>query len=89
MKIAFVSLLCGSSYLAGSLWGRHSLELSLTAPVSVESLVNGAAGLGGVTGDAGVDCEHAREQFIESKVKEGAWFSLLDPLLVVSSIKEL
>eukprot|EP00804_Cyclotella_cryptica_P023346 CCRYP_000494-RB/>CCRYP_000494-RB protein AED:0.30 eAED:0.30 QI:0/0.83/0.71/1/1/0.71/7/1970/421 len=64
VKITFVSLVCGSSYLAGSLWGRHSLELHV-APLSVGSLVRGSGGRDAT--DA--ECEQAREQWIELRVQ--------------------
>ena len=57
-----------SSYLAGSLWGRHSLELSsMEAPMSVGSLVRGTGG----GSPEGVDCEKITENLIELEVQEG------------------
>lgn len=66
VKITFVLLICGSSYLAGSLWGRHSLELH-GAPLSVESLVRG----GTARDAADTECKQTREKWIELRVKEG------------------
>ncbi|KAL7484304.1 hypothetical protein ACHAW6_009946 [Cyclotella cf. meneghiniana] len=65
VKITFVLLICGSSYLAGSLWGRHSLELH-GAPLSVESLVRG----GTARDAADSECKQTREKWIELRVQE-------------------
>ena len=63
VKLTFVLLICGSSYLAGSLWGRHSLEPNL-APLGVEQLFRD-----GDKNDA--ECEEARRKWIEQRVQEG------------------
>lgn len=73
VKLTFVVLLCGSSYLAGSIWGRHSLEMSSTAPMSVGSLIHGSGGSGGDV-DSGMDCEKVRRELINSEVKKGKKF---------------
>jgi len=69
VKLTFVVLLCGSSYLAGSIWGRHSLEMSSTAPMSVGSLIHGP-GVSGGDVDSGMDCEKVRRELINSEVKK-------------------
>lgn len=69
VKITFVLLICGSSYLAGSLWGKHSLELRHDASLSVGSLFNDSP-----RSDRDVDdpeCEDARKKWIELRVLEG------------------
>lgn len=68
VKVTFVSLICGSSYLAGSLWGRHSLEAH-DAPLSVRSMIRN--GVDGGANDA--ECEEARRSWIELRVLEGVY----------------
>lgn len=74
IKVTFVCLICGSSYLAGSLWGRHSIELEMHAPMSVGNMIHGS-----FTGSEGtvdnkksnnVDCKKVEEELIELQVKE-------------------
>jgi hypothetical protein len=66
VKITFVLLICGSSYLAGSLWGKHSLELH-DAPLSVRGLFKESSS--GETDDP--ECEEVRKKWIEQRVMEG------------------
>lgn len=71
VKITFVLLLCGSSYLAGSLFGHQSLDSAfMHAPMSVGRLIHGEESLPGKDSDNAVYCEEAEKEFIESKVKE-------------------
>lgn len=76
VKISFVALVCGSSYIAGSLWGRHSLETHV-APLSVGILVRG-----GGTGADVAGCEEAREKWIELRVLEGSIVSIMQSFFV-------
>ncbi len=80
VKLTFVTLLCGSSYLAGSIWGRHSLEMSSVAPMSVGSLIHGPGGAFGDS-DLGVDCEKVRRELINSEVKKGEAVYRFDSML--------
>lgn len=68
VKITFALLICGSSYLAGSLCGRHSIE-TYGAPLSVGSLVRSGRVSGEKANDA--ECEEARKKWIELRVLEG------------------
>mmetsp|Transcript_23332 Transcript_23332/g.42997 ORF Transcript_23332/g.42997 Transcript_23332/m.42997 type:complete len:637 (+) Transcript_23332:166-2076(+) len=71
VKSTFVLLLCGSSYLAGSLFGYHSMDLTrMHAPMSVGRMIHGAESLSGNDLGNAADCNEAEKQFIESKVKE-------------------
>ena len=74
LKITFVFFVCGSSYLAGSIWGRHSLE-EHDAPLSVGSLMKGGPYGSLFHGDAeganDVECEETRKKWIEHRVHEG------------------
>ena len=65
VKVSFVVLLCGSSYLAGSLIGGNSLEISSSnAPHGVGMLVNG--GLDGAPSKE--ECQQAKERWIDLQV---------------------
>ncbi|KAL7453075.1 hypothetical protein ACHAWC_004763 [Mediolabrus comicus] len=75
IKVTFVCLICGSSYLAGSLWGRHSIELEMHAPMSVGNMIHGSfTGAEGTVDDkksnSNVDCKKVEEELIELQVKE-------------------
>ncbi len=70
IKLTFVCLLCGSSYLAGSLWGRQSIELNMHAPMSVGNMMQGNLGTTIETKKSAVDCQKLEEELIESQVKE-------------------
>lgn len=70
IKVTFVCLLCGSSYLAGSLWGRQSIELNMHAPMSVGNMMQGKLGSKIETKKSAVDCYKLEEELIEIKVKE-------------------
>ncbi len=70
IKLTFVCLLCGSSYLAGSLWGRQSIELSMHAPMSVGNMMQGNLGSTVETKRSAVDCQKLEEELIEIQVKE-------------------
>ena len=71
IKLTFVCLLCGSSYLAGTLWGRQSIELSMHAPMSVGNMMQGNY-LGSTVEKkkSSVDCQKLEEELIEMQVKE-------------------
>lgn len=73
VRLSFVLLLCGSSYLAGSLFGHHSLDLTSIhgETMSVDRLIHGESPLPGKDLiNAAVDCEGAEEELIELHVKE-------------------
>lgn len=75
VKGTFVLLLCGSSYLAGILFGHGSLDFTMVqhAPMSVGRMVRGGGETDGTSGkDFGgsinaADCEEA---FVNAKVQE-------------------
>ena len=71
IKLTFVCLLCGSSYLAGSLWGQHSLEMNMNTH-SVGSMMHGSFLAGTVEKKKtnNVDCSKIEEELIELQVKE-------------------
>ena len=70
IKLTFVCLLCGSSYLAGSLWGRQSIEWNMHAPMSVGNMMQGNLGSTIETKRSAVDCQKLEEELIEIQVKE-------------------
>mmetsp|Transcript_1224 Transcript_1224/g.2043 ORF Transcript_1224/g.2043 Transcript_1224/m.2043 type:complete len:628 (-) Transcript_1224:58-1941(-) len=71
IKLTFVCLLCGSSYLAGTLWGRQSMEMGMHAPMSVGNMMQGNY-LGSTVEmkKSSADCKKLEEQLIEMQVKE-------------------
>ncbi|KAL9185412.1 hypothetical protein ACHAXT_003189 [Thalassiosira profunda] len=67
VKISFVLMCCGSSYLAGSLFGHQSLDSTLVhAPMSVGRLMHGDS----LPASASRDCAEAERKLVEAKVKE-------------------
>ena len=67
VKVTFVVLLCGSSYLAGSLIGGNSLEISSpNAPHGVETLVNG--GLDAAGAPSKEECQRAKRRWVDLQV---------------------
>lgn len=66
VKVSFVVLLCGSSYLAGSLIGGNSLDIldSSHAPHGVGMLVNG--GLDGAPSKE--ECQQAKRRWVDLQV---------------------
>mmetsp|Transcript_27231 Transcript_27231/g.58510 ORF Transcript_27231/g.58510 Transcript_27231/m.58510 type:complete len:643 (+) Transcript_27231:274-2202(+) len=77
VKGTFVLLLCGSSYLAGSLFGASqsgSLDMTMMqhAPMSVGRMIHGNDDITSekLPGNGkAVDCQHAEQEFIETQVK--------------------
>jgi len=72
VKVTFLLLLCGSSYLAGSLLGHRSLDLTLIhgESMSVGRMIHGDTPLSRKDVDVAVDCEEAEEQLIQFHVKQ-------------------
>lgn len=80
VKITFVSLLCGSSYLAGSILGHQSLNDSTNVLIgesmSVGRLIHGDISLSSAnnefeSGKSGtLDCKQVEKAFIELQVKK-------------------
>ncbi|KAL7542451.1 hypothetical protein ACHAXR_012363 [Thalassiosira sp. AJA248-18] len=69
VKITFALLVCGSSYLAGSLFGHQSLDSTMMhAPMSVAHLMYGESLPGNDSANA-VDCKETEKQYIEAQVK--------------------
>ena len=75
VKITFVSLLCCSSYLAGSILGHQSLGDSIGEGTSVGRLIHGDISLSSAnefeSGRSGtLDCKQVEKAFIELQVKK-------------------